>query len=535
MRGLYWLTAITLVAAAVTTVAIADYSRRHAGPIAGVSGGPAPKPVMTLMQTEDPAPTPVFVKVDEPKRCEGPCPAAGIPVEQVPEHAQLKAATLGGLSVMQDPPTPPVCRQGETKYPTPPAPAVVADEFSFPGTTPPVKAPVGEPRMLEPAPAWVPGTPAAPVSALPKSVPDFKPDLSAGPEVLPGLRAVNPEPKPEDDHPIQDCLQGSAELVTLLTPHAYLQSLPAAKAKCDGATCPQGHKAEAFALAKTFDGPDQLAHPALPAPACPGLTDSCTAKACAPAVFAADQAAAQCPTAGCCAKESAACCAAKDEVVVRTYSVAEFTTSSSDGYQDLIELVTHMIAPESWATKDSSVVYFAQGKCLVVRHRASVQTQVEDLLTQLRTAVQKHTTTRLAVLPAPLVRMEPTRVMPGELELVPLPPVELPTCRPRVITNEAACLGDDEFFGMVPTRLDGRLMPVPARLDANPLVPAGFVPSFLDEGPAAKVAERRVPEFFPLVLPYAPLPSGPETCEEEKIRTVDVQKSALDGPAKPKK
>ncbi len=185
-----------------------------------------------------------------------------------------------------------------------------------------------------------------------------------------------------------------------------------------------------------------------------------------------------------------------------------------------------MIAPDSWETRDSNIAYFPLGQCLVIRHQAAVLEEVDDLLSQLRAAVQKQGTVR-AKLPTPVIRMEPTRFMPGGCEAVPMPPM----CRPRIITNEPEHVADDEFFGMIPTRPDGKLMPIPTRVEVNPLMPATFLPGLTD-GPAAKVMEKRVPDFFPLALPYAPLPAAPETCEEEKIRTVELQKSATEGPMK---
>jgi len=293
------------------------------------------------------------------------------------------------------------------------------------------------------------------------------------------------------------------ELVTAVNPLTYLMSMPLQK--------------KPAATPTSFAVPDAKEPPvvALPDP----RDDKCASIPCCPTTAAPLPGLSK---GGTCCKEG--CCA--DEVIVRTYSVAEFTTSAGTNHDDLIRLITTMVAPESWSTRDSNIEYFPLGKCIVVRHRNSVQDKVEDLLTQLKSQVVKQGQNKVSAL-SPVIRMERTTALPTELELVPVPPCEQSQKLPRVVTDEPnRCLGDDEFFGMIPMRLDGRLMPIPMEmpnLKASSLVPAQYQPKpqepiFIEEGPASKNSKVKPPEFFPWFLPYAPLPNGPDACEEELLK-----------------
>jgi hypothetical protein len=520
MRGLYWLTAITLVAAAVTTVAIADYSRRHPGPIlSGLRGDTVPKPVMTLMTPSEETPPPIYVGVVDDKPATPSCPsscASPMPVtppepvqltlDQVLEHKELKASAMNKLTMMQEQPLPsqPIRMAGNGACSTfaeafaqlqqPPTP--VRDEFTFPGKDTPTT----------PTTPFASKDPSSTFGTAPTFKPDFKPDFKVdsrpGAEVLPGLHAVKVE-EPACDKPVAEALAMTAEVISLLTPQTYLQFLPPVPTK----TKPQ--RVEEY-------------------------EDDCQDKKCCQQTC--QQTTPAVPVTGkvCCTMPAATattCCS--EERVVRTYSVAEFSHASTN-CQDLIKLITNMIAPDSWETKNSNIAYFAQGKCLVIRHKSSVHKELEELLGQLRAAVQKQTPGKMTFAPPPIIRMEPTCTMPPNPELVPLPPLEGPLCLPRVITNEPPCRGDDEFFGMIPSRFDGRLLPVPTRMDLNPLLPASFVPS-LEDGPVTRANEKRMPDFFPLTLPYAPLPLGPDLSEEERAKVVELQKTSLGGASKPEK
>jgi hypothetical protein len=222
-----------------------------------------------------------------------------------------------------------------------------------------------------------------------------------------------------------------------------------------------------------------------------------------------------CPADGkACCKDGKTC----DEVVVRTYSITDFPTDKGSMPDELMRLITTMVAPDSWATRDSNIEYFAPGKCLVVRHRAGVHEQIGDLVNQLRAAVQKQSGVNFSVriaIPAPLVQHEKTDCMPVQFEFVPLAPQESPFRVPRVFTDEPPQCFDDEFFGLAPVRPDGRLMPVPmysAGVTDSSLLPTGFSPmpvpaaKFFDEGPAGKSGEVKPPDYFPMTLPFAPLP-----------------------------
>lgn len=550
MRSLYWLTAITLVAAAVTTVAIADYGRRHPQTVAAwwSSTGQTSTTPACCEKPADTAPTCVVEEMSSGKSrllterppilppLENSTPVPTLPpdtkqtadfsldtpktirLEDIPEHKQLREEALKNLAVMQDdpPPLPPVT----AKQPVAPRTPVV-DEFTFtdkPLT--PLYVPMRPdlPVVLPPAKMMqdiaklpnIPGVslnnpakgdmnivaqPAGSKVQVMNNVPNYSFDAPRGAEVMPGLHAARP-PEPEGDNPVRDSILAMGELISAINPTTYLMALPAQNKgdkKCDTAF--------ATKINKPFVEP-------------PALCDDLRTK---PA----------CSKEGGCCKNTAA--AVADDVVVRTYSVAEFMGTGT-GHDDpvrqmnLTNLIKTMIAPDNWGTKDSTIEYFAQGKCLVVRHSAAVQDQVEDLLTQLRGQVQKQT--KSVALVTPSVRHEPTMVLPSQREYVPLAPRESSDRLPRVITNESnRSVGDDEFFGMIPMRPDGRLMPVPMnvpQLGSSSLTPAQFQPRtgepvVVEEGPAIKSVKSVVPEFFPWYLPYAPLPSLDQTYEDELL------------------
>lgn len=570
MRSLYWLTAITLVAAAVTTVAIADYGRRHPTsltawwnnsnpiqlsetnygkkqPVISVekaSNAPVyvpgtgyvpqippaaelpttaalelPTPVATAIPA--PPPTSVAIRISPPQSPRRPEP---IRIEDVPEHQVLREAALKELASLQvDPPALP------TSTPKPP----VVDEFTFNDkpleplyvpiqpeakvVLPPVNV-MKEVAKLPMIPGVTQGTTAAIDKAIPvtsfKNVPAYTPATERGPEVLPGLHAAKPTVPDTADNPVQETMQAIGELISLMNPTTYLFAMPMDK---------KVTKSTAFAEVKQ---------------AC---NETCDAKQTCPATTVAVKpgedcckAASTCPAEGAC-KADGTCCKTsatttcknaicEDEIAVRTYSVAEFTSNTGTNHDDLIRLITTMVAPNTWDTKDSTIEYFPLGKCLVVRHSNKVQDQVEDLLTQLRGQVQKQNKSPI-ISRMPTVRPE----MSFELELVPITPRETSTGLPRVITNESNhCLGDDDFFGMIPMSPCGRLIAVPmtslSRVESSSLVPAGFAvkpneSATFTEGPVLR-SQPKAPEFFPWFLPYAPLPQGPETCEEELLNRV---------------
>lgn len=545
MRSLYWLTAVTLVAAAVTTVAIADYGRRHPQSVAALWTTPPPaNTVPDCCRNSDDSSMPWVTEgppnekyVDRlrqraavlPPQNESPANLDTVPslpssidkpvrIDDVPEHKLLREEALKNLASLQ--PEPP---------PLPPATTVkepVVDEFTFSDKPlAPLYVPVqpNAPVVLPPAKmmqevAKLPVIPGVSLSSNDricsnehkqpagfKNLPDYRLEANRGAEVMPGLHAVRPATS-EEDNPVYETMQAMGELVTAMNPMTYLMSMPLQ-------TKPVA-KPTNFAVAVEEDA----LVIALPNPCCDEKHTCC------PAASAT-------VTSKSCCKEDGTCCKdtkCADEVVVRTYSVAEFTTSAGTNHDELIRLITTMVSPDGWSTKDATIEYFALGKCLVVRHKNCVQDKVEDLLTQLRGQVLKQNQAKVSVL-SPAIRMERTVELPVELELVPVLPSEESKKCPRVITNDPnRCTGDDEFFGMIPMRDDGRLMPVPMtmnfpNLGASSLVPAQFQPKpqepiFVEEGPVFN--KPRAPEFFPWFLPYAPLPNGPDSCEEELINRV---------------
>ncbi|MFT3883847.1 MAG: hypothetical protein QM703_29975 [Gemmatales bacterium] len=535
MRSLYWLTAVTLVAAAVTTVAIADYGRRHPQSVAAQWTGNAAvvtpseccSKSSTCSKEDGDLPPPHLVSSEGKLSSNGnavpPLPPLNVTIDSVPEHKLLREEALKNLASLQPepPPLPPATTVKE----------VVVDEFTFsdkPIT--PLYVPVqpNAPVVLPPAKLMqevsklpvIPGVSlsqtGAPTTAAAqsptgfKNLPDYTFEGKQGTEVMRGLHAVRPN-TPEEDNPVYETMTALGELVAAMNPTTYLMAMPIQK--------------------KPAAKPTNFAVPVEEDVAVIALPNPCDDKrTCCPATSAPVATKPSCNKEGTCCKEAGICCKedkCADEVVVRTYSVAEFTTATGTNHEELIRLVTTMVAPNSWETKDATIEYFAQGKCIVVRHKNSVQDKVEDLLTQLRGQVLKQGQGKVSMR-SPVIRIERTMELPVELELVPVLPSE-ESRRCRVITEDPTILiGDDEFFGMIPMRADGRLMPVPMTLPnfgASSLVPAQFTPKpqeplFIEEGPVNMKSKTSTPEFFPWFLPYAPLPKGPDACEEDLLKRV---------------
>lgn len=317
-------------------------------------------------------------------------------------------------------------------------------------------------------------------------------EVVRGPEIMPGLHAAAPV---ETFNPVQDSLETLGELFTAMNPATYLLSMPIDKKATKPA--PTTTAPTAFASSDT-------APPTTPAEMV--VEGHCITKE-----------AANCKTGTCC-KNASSC---SDEVAVRTYSVAEFTTTSGTNHEELIRLITTMVAPDAWNTKDATIEYFALGKCLVIRQRSAVQDQVEDLLTQLRSQVQRQNK-------GPVISQERTLTVPANLEMVPVTPRENCEKMPRVITIEPDRCHEDELSTLMPITPDGRLKAVPMtlpRVDASALVPAQFETKtvetgWFEDGPVTKNVYRKVPDFFPLHLPYAPLPQAPATYEEQLLNRV---------------
>lgn len=596
MRSLYWLTAITLVAAAVTTVAIADYGRRHpqsfAGalmnarldkePVVPVSqpkqgygyaqpsvevSSPVPPPLALSQPFPHPpisfdipsippsqATPPVFtprtssrITVGQHLRTEGPratppaapslempVPPAVLPssppqpepidIAKVPEHQTLRKEALRNLESLQVELTTPSLKTPSLDLTAsstsldskiPPLPVTkqavdvpvtkksmdVVDEFTFDQKPlAPLYVPIApETKVIVPPPQVVkdvvklpriPGVSAGNQFNTPR--PETL-EVVRGPEIMPGLHAAAPV---EAFNPVQDTLLTLGELFTAMNPATYLLSMPIDKKATKPATT--------TSAPTTFASTD-TAPPTTPTEVV--VEGHCVTKD-----------AANCSKAGTCCKNASSC---SDEVAVRTYSVAEFTTTSGTNHEELIRLITTMVAPDAWNTKDATIEYFALGKCLVIRQRSAVQDQVEDLLTQLRSQVQRQNK-------GPVISQERTLTVPANLEMVPVTPRENCEKMPRVITIEPDRCHENELSTLMPITPDGRLKAVPMtlpRVDASVLVPAQFETKtvetgWFEDGPVTKNVYRKVPDFFPLHLPYAPLPQAPATYEEQLLNRV---------------
>lgn len=548
MRSLYWLTAITLVAAAVTTVAIADYGRRHPQSFAGTlmnarldkePVAPLGKPVVHATQMPAPPPMkpmPIDGNIPQPASVPpsllaspqpvNPSPAVLPPLPtqapafdlaKVPEHETLRKEALRNLESMRgdlktpsldltasstslDSKIPPLPVKQPVDVPVTRKSMDVVDEFTFdqkPLT--PLYVPIApETKVIVPPPQVVkdvvklpriPGVSAGNQFNTPR--PETL-EVVRGPEIMPGLHAAAPV---ETFNPVQDSLETLGELFTAMNPATYLLSMPIDKKATKPA--PTTTAPTAFASSDT-------APPTTPAEMV--VEGHCITKE-----------AANCKTGTCC-KNASSC---SDEVAVRTYSVAEFTTTSGTNHEELIRLITTMVAPDAWNTKDATIEYFALGKCLVIRQRSAVQDQVEDLLTQLRSQVQRQNK-------GPVISQERTLTVPANLEMVPVTPRENCEKMPRVITIEPDRCHEDELSTLMPITPDGRLKAVPMtlpRVDASALVPAQFETKtvetgWFEDGPVTKNVYRKVPDFFPLHLPYAPLPQAPATYEEQLLNRV---------------
>ncbi|MFO0812873.1 MAG: hypothetical protein U0796_06620 [Gemmatales bacterium] len=533
MRSLYWLTAVTLVAAAVCTVAIADYSRRHPQGISALwssSSSTITQPVAACpvsCSKEDPAPASQItipsapVTISEPTLPPIPSQTA-VDLNSIPEHQQLREAALKNLVSMQTevPTLPPASVVERKKEP-------VVDEFTY------------SDKPL--APLYVPIQPAAPVVLPPASIikevaklpmipgvsarnqtaaslnakSPLQIEVQRGPQIMPGLHAAMPA-STGWENPVQDTMNTVAELVAAMNPTTYLIALPVSDKKVSKATnfasvaCqPQVKKEPVLKPVEPGSYPPVVYETTIgkdgkPVTKVVGQWTGCQAET--PSVPTVNNAAVSMHD-----STKPSCC--QDEVIVRTYSVAEFTSMAGQSHEDLTRLITTMVAPESWNTKDSTIEYFPLGKCLVVRHRSAVQSQVEDLLTQLRSQVQKQGK-------SPVISRVPGLQPASELELVPVSPRETEQL-PRVITIEPnRCVED--ILGMIPMTPEGRLIPVPMNVQKSVLVPAQFEtnvePGWFFDGPAGLQSKPKAPEFFPWFLPYAPLPEGPATYEEQQVK-----------------
>jgi hypothetical protein len=523
MRGLYWLTAVTLVAAAVCTVAIADYTRRHPQGLSGLWSSsssslqqPIPNTPLEQMKT---APAPAYpsdiaspsgspaMSLDVPppqipsvtyaKPYAEPTirpnilpPDPPVDINSVPEHQQLKEAALKGLVSMQ--PEVPALPSTTAKPKQP-----VVDEFTYsdkPLT--PLYVPIDpNAKVVLPPPSiikevaklpMIPGVSARnQASAAINTRPPMEIEVQRGPQIMPGLHAAAP-PAQRWENPVYDTMNTVAELMSAFNPTTYLMAMPASDKRT---------KSTSFATDATLPVVKKapMVKPAAP-DCCPTLVQDTTCKESQPITRIIKD---------------------NTEVIVRTYSIAEFTKAAVPSLEDatLIRLITTMVAPDTWNTKDSTIEYFPQGKCLVVRHQAHVQQQVEDLLTQLKGQIQQQTKT-------PVISRVPGLQPASELELVPISPRECQQL-PKVITIEDnRCVEGVSY--VVPLTPDGRLIPVPMdTLPKSSMVPAQFettVEGWFFDGPMSFTVPQKAPEFFPWFLPYAPLPEGPVDYEESVLK-----------------
>ncbi|HMP18560.1 MAG TPA: hypothetical protein PKD72_16155, partial [Gemmatales bacterium] len=304
-------------------------------------------------------------------------------------------------------------------------------------------------------------------------------------------------------NPVQDTLLTLGELLAAINPTTYLMSLPAENVKQKNATVAAATTFAADAPPATTPGVVETE--AVPVRECCTPSDTCPGSA----------------------KGVSCKVASPGEVVVRTYSVAEFSTTSGTHHEELIRLITTMVSPESWNHKDATMEYFPLGKCLVVRHCVSVQDQVEDLLTQLRNQVIRQQN-------APVIRRERTEVTPVELEVVPVVPREDCQQLPRVITVETNRCMDEEVMSLMPITPDGRLVPVPMEpmKGSKAIVPTQYEPAPEDtgwfyDGYLQKKRVSTVPGYFPLFLPYAPLPEAPANYEEQQVQHVSYVRYSM--------
>lgn len=506
MRSLYWFTAMVLVAAAVVTVAIAEYGQKRPDNMAWLINSSKDKPatsVPAVTRGSSPAfaidlqptlrnDTPPATSIMQP-------PVRPVAVEDVPEHKHLREEALKNLASLQ--PEPPALPPNANKPP-------VVDEFTFTEKPlVPLYVPIQPDAKVILPPAKVmqevaklPPIPGVSLNSNPvkqvdtsnnfATLPSYNVNEARGPEVMPGLHAAVP-PVTEDENPVYFTMQAMGELISAMNPTTYLLSLPIEK--------------KSAATSTNFASPDKKSATCSTGSTCSDKKVCCN------------------ETPG--NAKASDCCKVGDEqnVIVRTYSIAEFSTTACSNHDELIRLITTMVSPDAWNTKDATIEYFAQGKCLVVRQKQSVQDQVDDLLTQLRGQVLKQ---NKVAMPHPVIKRELTCEVPVDLEQIPLCPAEGTPRLPRVITDEPnRCVGDDDFFGMIPMTLDGRLMPVPMtlpKLESTSLVPAQFTlksneVELVEEGPAMNRPKPKAPEFFPWFLPYAPLPNGPDSYEEQQV------------------
>jgi hypothetical protein len=527
MRSLYWLVALTLIAAAATTWAILDSSGKRAA---------APEPVLAdEFPPEEECVIPArggtsTANARAPHASPPDKPANPLPPDD-PDLRLMREASLGQLEIMKPtPPHIPPYTGGKGGVVTPQTPTRLAssvpDEFSFPGTEP------ASPRVIPPAAstppslAWqggerggatcfaaepgvassvaqagshadTPAIPSAKTDHKPAELPSFTemPEFQpGGAEVVPGLHAAGRHNKPQEDlfaNPVRDTLWAVVELANLLHPATYLSHV---SSKTSRPISPVTRNGERL--------PDSLMPQDANLPVEGGLV-----RWAPPSTQGGDE------------KD----CKGDDGVVVRTYSIADFLTPAQANPDEIIRLVTQMVAPESWMMRDGHIEYFSPGKCLVVRHRAGVHVQIDDLFGQLRSAVRDQTTMMPAshVAAAPVVEHDPAFVQPARCELAPMPSDQPRGITPRVVTLEPGQAPDDDYFGLPPMTVGGRLVPIPtlrSGLTDTSLLPAqydaakgaGRSPLAAPGVPTVETGHGAVPGYFPMFLPFAPMPSpGP--------------------------
>jgi hypothetical protein len=95
---------------------------------------------------------------------------------------------------------------------------------------------------------------------------------------------------------------------------------------------------------------------------------------------------------------------APERPVVRFYSLRDILTDATDP-DEIVRLIGMMVAPECWEVNGGQgiAVFYPAGQCLIVRAPATVQEEVGDFLTQMRAMVIEATQARVQ----PTFRPEP--------------------------------------------------------------------------------------------------------------------------------
>ena len=79
-------------------------------------------------------------------------------------------------------------------------------------------------------------------------------------------------------------------------------------------------------------------------------------------------------------------------MVRRIYPVADLVGADQKA-DNLIEVITQMTGPDSWMNRGGmgAIVYFVEGRCLIVNQVTDVHEEIQQLLEELRTSrpVQK--------------------------------------------------------------------------------------------------------------------------------------------------